>query len=758
MQSPSDMAPAPAVDKGALIAAALALGAPVFPLQADKRPMPGSRGFKDATTDPERIRAMFAHPLAALIGLPTGPVSGVVVVDVDVKGGAPGREWLDENWPRLPDTRLVYTPSGGMHLYFAQPEGVRVVNSQGRVAPGVDVRGDGGYVCLGGDYMPADDTTPPAEVPEWLLPLMAERQADPAPVTPAPRRPCPTEGGTPYGLRALEGECEAIRTAGFGSQEGALNAAGLKIGALVAGGELQEGLAKSELRAAARGMPSQPGRAPWAPGEPENKVLRAFADGQRKPRQAPPRKAETEEDDDLENHPAREMIYRALDNSGEQTAAPIPAPPGIMDVDGTLKLIVDECLRTGIRPQPMLALGAAICAVGALAGRRYQSPTKLRTNLYIAATADSGGGKDHAAELVIEAFCAAGLQNYLGGSDFGSGKGIVTSLEQHPSRMFWVDEFGPFLKGVLGEKANPAKAAVRDQLLKLFSRAKSVYLGTEYANQKENKRIDIHNPHAVVYGTTVAEPLWEAVNAGALTDGLLARFLLLISEDNKPARNKAGQVFHPDPHGPLSEALRAIARGAEGHDYGNLADTMDATIPMDAYTVPMTPEAAALHDHNWDHVEDAEAQKYKGTKLASIINRMAEHSIKLALTRAIGRNPARPVISLTDVQWGWALAQHCINSLLREATLNIAETPYQKNFNEVLAIIRKKGPITLRLILQAHNMSLKDADEVMRGLEASGRVRKLPKWTGPKGGKPTTAWVAVGKPGVDWEADEDAAE
>jgi len=74
------------------------------------------------------------------MGVPTGAVSGLDVLDVD----AAGLVWLDQNYSRLPATRAHETRSGGRHLLFNHAQGLRC--SAGRVATGVDVRADGGYV------------------------------------------------------------------------------------------------------------------------------------------------------------------------------------------------------------------------------------------------------------------------------------------------------------------------------------------------------------------------------------------------------------------------------------------------------------------------------------------------------------------------------------------------------------------------------------------------------------------------------------
>ena len=135
------------VDGGAGLAdAAVALSVPVFPCDANKRPLT-RHGFKDATADPAEIRRLFANPAAVMIGMPTGEVTAVVVVDIDVKEGRQGRIWLDANSHRLPQTWTVRTASGGLHLYFRWPE-QPIRNSASKIAPGIDVRGDGGYVIV----------------------------------------------------------------------------------------------------------------------------------------------------------------------------------------------------------------------------------------------------------------------------------------------------------------------------------------------------------------------------------------------------------------------------------------------------------------------------------------------------------------------------------------------------------------------------------------------------------------------------------
>lgn len=106
------------------------------------------RGLKDATSDLETIKAWWSRRPRANIGTPTGRAAGMVVLDVDPdKGGFKTLSALIRRHSPLPETPTVHTGGGGLHFYLRHPGG-RVSNSAGKLGPGLDIRGDGGYVLL----------------------------------------------------------------------------------------------------------------------------------------------------------------------------------------------------------------------------------------------------------------------------------------------------------------------------------------------------------------------------------------------------------------------------------------------------------------------------------------------------------------------------------------------------------------------------------------------------------------------------------
>jgi len=147
----------------------------VFPLDG-KKPFAHSRSFKDATLDRATIEQMFRLHPNANIGIATGGVSGIWVLDIDGEGGERGFLAAQQLETEVEETYEVLTGKG-RHLYFLQPHNVATKNqASGSLGPQIDIRGDGGYVVAAGSVHP--DTGKeykhvgidmPVLAPEWLF-------------------------------------------------------------------------------------------------------------------------------------------------------------------------------------------------------------------------------------------------------------------------------------------------------------------------------------------------------------------------------------------------------------------------------------------------------------------------------------------------------------------------------------------------------------------------------------------------------------
>jgi hypothetical protein len=164
---------------GRAAVALAARGLRVFPcVERGKEPALHD-GFKRATTDPNMITGWWRirdHN----IGVATGPGSGVWVLDIDGEDGEATLRKLEAVHGALPPTVEAITGKG-RHLYFRWLTGTNIRNTQVRDdIPGLDVRGDGGYVLAPPSIHPSgrayawsvDSANEFADAPDWLIEIV----------------------------------------------------------------------------------------------------------------------------------------------------------------------------------------------------------------------------------------------------------------------------------------------------------------------------------------------------------------------------------------------------------------------------------------------------------------------------------------------------------------------------------------------------------------------------------------------------------
>jgi hypothetical protein len=123
---------------------ALAHGWAVFPLAFRGKEPLLRRGVYRASRAEAAIRRWWATWPRANVGIATGTPSGIWILDVDGEAGRASVAGLVAEHGSIPETRTVRT-GHGFQAYFLLPDGIRIGNTCGTIAPGIDTRGEGGY-------------------------------------------------------------------------------------------------------------------------------------------------------------------------------------------------------------------------------------------------------------------------------------------------------------------------------------------------------------------------------------------------------------------------------------------------------------------------------------------------------------------------------------------------------------------------------------------------------------------------------------
>ena len=659
-----------------------AMGYRVFPCRPGRKLPNTTHGRNDATTDEAQIRAWWEACPTANIGLVT---DGLLVVDVD--GG-------DNDWPtnqelaaELCQAPTSVTPSGGRHHVYRQPEGREYRSTAGRLATKVDTRANGGYIVAppsrlddGSQYqwidgLELDPLGRLPEPPEWLT-KMADALAQgrgPGAMPQGPilgdSNPIP-DGQRNYTLARLAG---TMRRAGMSRGEiaSALHRANVD--------RCCPPLCESEVERIADSISRY---------EPDQITVAV-----------------------VEGHWGQ-MAEEIPDSIGPIDPGPFPAH--LLEVPGLLADTCQYMLDSSHRPQPILALGAGLSLLSVITGRRVMDEIGTRPNLYGLGVAPSGAGKEAPRSAVKEILWQAGAGAMLGES-IASHAGLVTHTGQQPSMVWLIDEIGRWLRGIsaVGDKA-PHLSGIVTNFMKFYTSSHSVYLGDAYADI--TKRVEIHQPNVVLFGTTVPESLYQGLTADSVADGFLSRVLIWEGPNTRPKKRKPRAMAPP---ADLVDQVRAWVNWTPGA--GNLATQHPKPL-----VITSTREAGAMLDEFDEECDKAQDQEE--SQLGTLWSRAAEKARKLALLHTCSRMvPGEPIqIDLEASRWACELAKYLTQRLIHLAHQWVADGPFDGRRKRVLRSIQESGKHGLtgsELCRRTQSLSPRERAEVLEALLQSGEIR-----------------------------------
>lgn len=313
----------------------------------------------------------------------------------------------------------------------------------------------------------------------------------------------------------------------------------------------------------------------------------------------------------------------------------ISYPPGF--IGEIAQYIVDS----SIRPVKEIGISAAIGLCAGILGRQFNvSGTGL--NQYIIMLAKTGVGKEGGAsgiERLLKA-CrpeAPVVDAFMGPGTFASGQAIIRSLDEKPSFVSVLGEFGLTLQELSSRQNNSLNRVMRRVLLDLYTKSgkSSILYSSAYSDKEKNTKT-LFAPAMTLLGESTPETFYEGLNPQLIADGLVPRFLIIEYLGDRPNRNRNAFTEPPTELVKKFISLVEVAlRMQTNNAWAEVGLDEQASIILRAF------------DSECDvHIRDGGPEGVR-----EIWNRAHLKALRLAALVAVTDRPHVPMITAPEAQW-----------------------------------------------------------------------------------------------------------
>lgn len=425
-------------------------------------------------------------------------------------------------------------------------------------------------------------------------------------------------------------------------------------------------------------------------------------------------------------------------------------PSELLAPTGLLGDLVSWINETAIHPQPVLSLGASICAIGTALAHKVRGETNLRTNMLIIGTAESGAGKDHARKCIKALLSECGQMGLHGGERIASSTGLFRSvMDSNGVKLFQLDEIGRLFSGWHSKKAAYHQADIGTMIMEMFSSANTTYFGTEYADpsahyrgKKRGNHDDMVNhieqPCLNIYGTTVPARLFDALSSREAVDGFLSRWLVFHASEVESSifDGMDGCEKEIEPPGAIVEGFKkllVIPTNVEPR--GNLDDVMT---PRPRVMRLSGGARGVLKCVESEIKKRCKVLKKKKSGTGVLWSRALEHTWKLAMIASAGHE----TIGEAQTEWAWNVVKYCVGSLADEVEDRIADNLQEEKTKRILRIIKNSGTLSATdLYRRTKFLTERERKDIIQSSaqhyeieilheKTSGRPKVFYKWNG----------------------------
>lgn len=393
------------------------------------------------------------------------------------------------------------------------------------------------------------------------------------------------------------------------------------------------------------------------------------------------------------------------------------------NVNGLVKAIADNLLKSSIREYPTFAVATAMQAVASAAMGTWSLPDGRPLCLYQLLLAPASSGKGAYLGGLKNLLLKAGEQMLAG--EPGSREGVRRLLLEWNARLFCIDEVQEFF-AKLGDE-NPHIKGIGTDLKEIWSgvdKLQSIATKTTISQS-------IQSPLAGFFGTGTTNEAAQHFSGSVAGGGLVSRFCVFVVDDVGAAKRYQESVDWELQAGALRKMFHCGKtedwkhRGIpEWNEYRKKLLDPKGCNPEGPQVFPRrrlkisedADEALWQQRQLWEYHLLSDCQGVEG----AIFDRAATNALIYSALHAVGMQSE--IITLEDVNVGIELARVAAENAIELANKYGGETSPDRDAKKILRALEKHGPMDKRTLARMSNLYGGRFVAALTGLEQANNV------------------------------------
>lgn len=695
--------------------------------------------------------------------------SGVIVVDADKAKEGSSSCGVDNiiklfREQQIEIDELAYvidTPSGGLHLYFNNPQNLK--NRKGSMPEGIDIKGHGGCVIAPGVvigdgrcYKARRGVKMPVltDLPEFI----AQRINYAPPIVEYPIERISEQNADvkkSYIEAALQNEIKKIQKAVPGTRNNIFFSSCCSVLRMINSGWFNESaIHEIERAAATKGLTwheikksIESARKNVGLSGVDMSKLNLNNNQPSYPVKSPPGPEQKEKEEEEVKSKKKDFELVILSETMKKVflswglEEEFSWPKGFLD---ELRQLMDE---TSIIPQPWLFLGAALSLGSYLLGRGVETPTNGKADLFTINISGTGSGKEHPKRVVSALIEASNLSQLLKPQEMhGSREFLLESFNKTKVQLVISDEIGHKFH----ESARSTSVSVSG-VLNIYREIWGTKGTVSAGGTKANKgKVSSECPSLTIFGSCTAEQFFDRLNLGFIQDGTVNRYLIFRGDDGALPKNYRADKPNDSWKHSLDKSTAVEVKGADFKDHPLFNKCVNkinyfcrvlkmedrATLPKykTYLKVSLTEEAKLGFDSFVSDLAHLRALKEDGVQL---LVRLSEIALRVAtIITVLSCEDQKEIeeknLRITGaVMWtSITLAVKSCWSMMKEFVQHFHSSDFERNCKYVYGIIceltvRNGGASLKDICLKTKNRFKSDMrNSILQALEESGLIKK----------------------------------